>query len=101
MRVWSEHIDTGNCGGLHCKQIIVITFSLETEQWQNYSDKYPADLLIYSGYFKISHILDDILIMFKFMLIFAQMRLFRARFYISPKSLVVHLAQSLHFKCYL
>lgn len=28
----SDYINTGNCGGLHHEQIIVITFSLETEQ---------------------------------------------------------------------
>lgn len=66
MHLWSEYIDTSNCGGLHHKQIIVITFSLETERCDRVI--VLSILLIqtklYSGYFKIAHILDDILTMF-------------------------------------
>lgn len=66
MYLWSDYIDTGNSGGLHCEQIIVITFSLETEQCDRII--VLSIMLIqnelYSGDFKIAHILYDILTMF-------------------------------------
>lgn len=59
-------IDTGSCRGFYCKQIIVITFSVETEQCDRII--VLSIMLIqkelYTGDFKISHILDDILTMF-------------------------------------
>lgn len=59
-------IDTGNCRGFYIKQIIVITFSLKTEQCDRII--VLSIMLIqkelYSGDFKISHPLDDILTMF-------------------------------------